>query len=376
MADIRVLIVDDSAFARLAISRELKSAEGISVIDYARDGLEAIEKIRLLKPDVVTLDIEMPRMDGLTTLEKVMCECPTPVVMLSSLTGNGTEATIRALELGAVDFFLKHTLANPVGDEGDANGLRNKIIMASKTSLRALSWPGTRITERKPASNSMPLDIPGKAAATAQPATRVIVIGSSTGGPKALYQVVPSIPADIPAAILIVQHMPPGFTNSLANRLSQLSNIAVKEASSGDMLYNGTAFIAKGGYHMVVEKDGTLSLNQNPPVCSVRPSVDVTMESAVRVFGSSILGVVLTGMGSDGTQGARQIKMMGGRVIVEDESTCVVFGMPKSVLESGSADRVVPLPKITEAIVEETRSQIRGEKNDRSGIPIPEKQNI
>jgi two-component system chemotaxis response regulator CheB len=351
-SDVRVIVVDDSAFARLAITRELKTAGGVSVIESARDGLEAIEKIKRLKPDVVTLDVEMPNMDGLAALERIMVECPTPVVMLSSLTGEGTRATMRALELGAVDFFLKHTLANPVGGANDASDLRSKIITASKAKVLPREQGKTpSLPERK--------EKPGKSIKMLRPARKVVVIGSSTGGPKALYQVVPNIPAEIPAAILIVQHMPPGFTNSLASRLNELSRVFVKEADPGDQLFNGMAFVAKGGYHMVVEKGGVLALNQSPPVCGVRPSVDVTMMSAADTFASSVLGVVLTGMGSDGTQGSGKIKAHGGRIIAQDESTCIVWGMPKSVVESGYADRVLPLPQvadgITEALIEVTQ---------------------
>jgi two-component system chemotaxis response regulator CheB len=357
--DIKVLVVDDSAFARLAIARELRSASAISVIDSARDGLEAIEKIKALKPDVVTLDVEMPKMDGLATLGRIMAECPTPVVMISSLTGSGTEATIRALELGAVDFFLKNTLANPIGSEGGASDLINKIILASRVkSARQQTFSSlSPVTEKTKA----------KAVSTV-PADYVVVIGSSTGGPKALYQVVPRIPADIEAAVLLVQHMPPGFTNSLANRLNQLSNISVKEACAGDILYQGSAYMARGGYHMVVETGGVISLNQNPPVCNVRPSVDVAMESVARVYGKKVVGVILTGMGSDGTNGSRRIKARGGYVIAEDESTCVVWGMPKSVLESGSTDLVLTLPRIADGIADAVKRLSQGDKGERSRV--------
>jgi two-component system, chemotaxis family, protein-glutamate methylesterase/glutaminase len=359
--DIKVLIVDDSAFARLAISRELSSSTDIDVIDVARNGFEALEKIKRLKPDVVTLDVEMPDINGLQTLEKIMSECPTPVVMISSLTGSGTEATIRALEMGAVDFFLKHTLANPIGGGNEADTLRNKIIMASKVRLikREAGLPAS-VTGVKPP----------KAIVPHQPATRVVMIGSSTGGPKALYQVVPALPADLPAAVLIVQHMPGGFTASLANRLDQLSGLAVKEAVDGDILSNGVAYIARGGFHMVVEAGGVISLNQKPTVCGVRPSVDVTMQSLPGIFGSAILGVVLTGMGSDGTNGSRLIKQYGGQIIAEDESTCVVWGMPKSVAEAGLADLVLPLPRIANAISGIFKGQDQGVNNERSRVHL------
>jgi two-component system, chemotaxis family, protein-glutamate methylesterase/glutaminase len=341
---IRVIVVDDSAFARLAISRELQTAGGISVIDFARDGVEALEKITRLKPDVVTMDVEMPNMDGLATLERIMEEYPVPVVMLSSLTSSGSEVTVRALELGAVDFFLKHGLANPVGGNGDADTLRNKIITASKIKVAR--------QKQRVSSVLTKTEKPQKVAGLLKKATNLVIIGSSTGGPKALYQVVPYLPGDIAAAILIIQHMPPGFTYSLANRLDQLSNIIVKEVTSGDVLHDGVALVAKGGYHMTVEKGGVMALNQGPTVCGVRPSVNVTMQSAAPLFGKNMLGVVLTGMGCDGTLGCQFIKLNRGRVIVEDESTCVVWGMPKSVEESGYADKVIPLPGIANGIVE------------------------
>jgi two-component system chemotaxis response regulator CheB len=340
---IRVLIVDDSTFARLAISRQLELDPEIEVIGFAHNGVEGLEKVKVLKPDVVTLDVEMPRMDGIRTLEHIMSECPTPVIMLSSLTGEGTEATIRALELGAVDFFLKPSLAAPAGVNAGASDLRAKAKVAA--GAKVWRWMVPRV--RKPVypkARERPVSKPAVA-------SKVVVIGSSTGGPRALCQLIPGLPADIPAAVLVVQHMPPGFTRTLAERLDQLSDIGVKEAEAGDVLKNGQAFIAPGGYHMIVTKRGALTINQDPPVCGVRPSVDVTMESVVRAFAASSVGIVLTGMGSDGTRGTSLIKAAGGRVIVEDEDTCAVYGMPKSVAEAGNADRVVPLPRIAPTLV-------------------------
>jgi two-component system, chemotaxis family, protein-glutamate methylesterase/glutaminase len=351
--NIRVIVVDDSAFARLAISKELQSAPGIVVIDSARDGAEALEKVKQLKPDVVTMDVNMPNMDGITTLSRIMAECPTPVVMLSSLTGNGTETTIKALEAGAVDFFLKHSLSNPVGVSGDAIDLKTKIIMASKIKL---------FKSKQEKQENVSISVQQKLQKLQRKlitAERVVVIGSSTGGPKALYQLIPKIPADIPAAVLVVQHMPPGFTYTLAQRLDQLSNIIVKEVVAGDILYKGVAYIAKGGQHMVVDKTGRLALNQDPPVCSVRPSIDVTMKSAVKYFGCSVDGVVLTGMGCDGTNGSQAIKDNGGNIIAEHETTCVVYGMPKSVADAGLADKIIPLPGISDGIMEILRSKVK-----------------
>lgn len=340
---IRVLVVDDSTFARFAISRQLDLDPEIGVIDFACNGLEAVEKISVLKPDVVTLDVEMPRMDGLTALERIMSECPTPVIMLSSLTGEGAKATIKALELGAIDFFLKPSLAAPAGVREAAVELRTKVKVAARARVyRSVASVGSKPTLSKAREH-----LRGKPPL----ATKVVVIGSSTGGPRALCQLIPALPADIPAAILVVQHMPPGFTTTMAARLDQLSEMQVKEAEAGDVLMRGQVFVAPGDYHMTVTKSGTINVNQNPPVCGVRPSVDVTMESAAQAFAASSMGVVLTGMGSDGTRGTSLIKAVGGRVIAEDEYTCAVYGMPKSVAEAGNADRVVPLPRIARELV-------------------------
>jgi two-component system, chemotaxis family, protein-glutamate methylesterase/glutaminase len=362
--EIRVLIVDDSAFARMAIARELKITGGIEVIDFARNGMDALAKIKQLKPDVVTLDVEMPEMDGLETLKRIMAECPTPVVMLSSLTGSGTEATLKALEIGAVDFFLKNTLANPIGNEGAADTLKNKIIMASKIkAVRQLPEVEPQPDPGRPVKKDLEF----------RPAELIVVIGSSTGGPKTLYQVVPNLPADIPAAVLIVQHMPPGFTYSLANRLNQLSNIRVKEAAPGDAIYQGMAYVARGGNHMVIDNNGKLELTQTATVCGVRPSVNVTMESVVEHYGSAVLGVVLTGMGTDGTVGAQRIKSAGGKILVQDESTCVVYGMPKSIVDSGYADAILPISRMTDSIVETLKTYPQGVGDERSRIHFVKK---
>ncbi|MFC1925872.1 chemotaxis response regulator protein-glutamate methylesterase [Chloroflexota bacterium] len=340
---VRVLIVDDSTFARYAILHQLQTDAEIEVIDFARDGSEALEKINLLKPDVVTMDIEMPHMDGLTALERTMSSCPIPIVMLSSQTGEGTEATIRALELGAVDFFLKPSPANPAGVNLRDGELSKKVKMAARAKVSKSYNP---VISRQVHTNNRKHKV-----SNSPPAKEVVIIGSSTGGPKALCEVIPDLPADMTAAVLVVQHMPPGFTKSLANRLNSISQITVKEAESGDIIRQGQALLAPGGYHMVAEKGMSIGLNQNQHVCGVRPSVDVTMESASRVFRASSLGVVLTGMGSDGTTGTSFIKAAGGQVIAEDESTCTVWGMPKSVIEAGNADRVLPLHLIASEIV-------------------------
>ena len=343
---VRVLVVDDSAYARFMVARNLSLDPEIEIIGMARNGNDAVAKIKNLQPDVVTLDVEMPGMDGITALEKIMTECPTPVIMLSALTAEGAEVTIKSLEMGAVDFFLKQSLVSPVG-EGNNSELISKVKNAARVDVAginarlknvlAILQRGSRKEKEKPPLRNGHID-------------RVVIIGSSTGGPRALYEVVPNLPDDLPAAFLIVQHMPPKFTRSIAERLNELSRVTVKEAEVGDMVRRGQALIAPGGYHMAVMPGGQVSLNQDKPRCGLRPAVDVTMESAVKIYGSRCIGVVMTGMGSDGTHGCALIKAAGGKVLAEDESTCVVYGMPRSVIEAGLADRVAPVQKMVSEI--------------------------
>lgn len=347
---IRVLVVDDSAFARATISSSLTTDPDIQVIGHAQDGIEAVEKTKELKPHVVTMDVIMPHMDGLAALEYIMLKCPTPVIMLSALTTEGADITVKALQLGAIDYFLKPSVSSPAGFDG-AKELINKI----RTAANARVSRHTKYSQ-EPAQFINAI----KRSELRQTAlNKVVVIGSSTGGPRALSAIVPVLPEDIPASVLIVQHMPPQFTKSLAERLDSISRILVKEAQDGDSINPGVAFLAPGGYHMIVHKNGKVRLNQGPTECGVRPSVNVTMESVASVYGASTLGVVLTGMGSDGTRGSSLIKAAKGRVIVEDESTCTVYGMPGSVVEAGGADKVVPLPEIASEIV-----KICNDKND------------
>lgn len=358
---IKVLIVDDSAFARSLISKRLEADPQFTVVGIARDGLEAVEQVKALRPDVVTLDVTMPRLDGLGALERIMADSPTPVVMLSAVTGEQTHATIKALELGAVDFFLKPSLASPAGENGSGTGadsqdLLSKIKVAasiSKDKLRPGLKAGARNNGSKdPAKSGVRTKTPEMA--------KVLVIGSSTGGPRALADLIPALPSDLPTGILIVQHMPEGFTRTFAQRLDQTSNLEVKEAEAGDILRAGRALLAPGGYHMKVTDSGKIELDLGPQECGVRPCVNVTIESVVQVYGSSTLGVVLTGMGADGMRGSALIKAAGGQVAVEDESTCAVYGMPKAVVDAGHADKVVPLPMMAQEIVRMSReSKIR-----------------
>lgn len=343
---ITVLIVDDSAFARSVIGKKLDAHPDIKVVGFAKDGVEAVEQVQALKPDVVTMDVSMPRLDGLGALERIMKDFPTPVVMLSALTGEQTQTTIAALELGAVDFYLKPAMSSPTGAPGADLELVEKIKLAAAVPAarlrRMAAWNRTHRLGAPP---------PARSVERATRMRRVVVIGTSTGGPRALAELIPALPRDLQASFLVVQHMPPMFTRSLAERLNNESSLDVKEAEEGDQISPGRVLLAPGGYHMTVAKTGLVALNQEPPECAVRPAVNVTMASAARFFGRSVLGVVLTGMGSDGTRGAAVIKAAGGQVIVEAESTCAVYGMPKSVVDAGHADKAVPLNRVAEEII-------------------------
>ncbi len=345
--NVKVLIVDDSAFARIMIAKHLAADPSIEVVGTARDGIDALDKIKALKPDVVTLDVEMPKMDGVTALEKIMADCPTPVVMLSNLTAAGADVTIRSLEIGAVDFFLKPSLINPAGTDDMDGELVQKIKQASRVDVARVTSRLQRIVADLHRSKTKPRQARqgrnGKV-------DRLLIIGSSTGGPRALYEIVPNLPSDLPAAILIVQHMPPKFTRSIAERLDEISLIRVKEAEPGDCVSTGQALVAPGGFHMVMKANGQIVLNQDKPRCGLRPAVDVTMGAAAKIYGSRCVGVILTGMGNDGTQGAAMIKAGGGMILAEHESTCVVYGMPRSVAEAGLADKVVPLNRMVDEI--------------------------
>lgn len=350
---IRVLVVDDSGFVRSIVSQELGTDPEIEIVGSAKDGIDAIEKVRRLKPDVVTMDIIMPEMDGLTALEHIMKESPTPVVMLSALTTSGAEVTIKALELGAVDFFLKPSVLSPLGNASSKAELIEKIKLAARSIIPKASIP-------HPHSPVHPTRNVRKAHSRGKP-DHIVVIGASTGGPRALMQVIPKLPADIDATILVVQHMPSLFTRSLAERLDSLSSLNVREAQDGDEIQRCQVLVAPGDYHMVVN-NSHIQLHRGPPVLGVRPCIDVTMESVARTFGNRSLGVVLTGMGADGTRGAAIIKAAGGKIIVEDESTCTVNGMPMSVIRAGYADYIVPIHDVALKIADICRGRVPAQK--------------
>ena len=320
--------MDDSIFMRKIVSDVLNSDPEIEVCDIARNGIEAIEKIKELKPDAVTMDIEMPRMDGLTALEHIMRECPVPIIMLSTLTQRGADATLKALDLGAVDYVPKPSGAISLDVRKVGHELIEKVKAAVHARLR-------KHTQRK----RVPLRY------TPRAKTRLIVIGTSTGGPSALAEIIPRFPADTPP-MLIVQHMPAGFTATFAERLNTESEITVREAKEGDKIRQGLALIAPGDYHITAGSDGRVHLNKKPKVHGVRPAVDPMMISAADVYKSNVIGVIMTGMGSDGSDGVVAIKKNGGFVIAQDEDSCVVYGMPQEAYKTGCVNRVVSLSQI------------------------------
>ncbi len=352
---IRVLVVDDSAFMRKSISLMLESDPGIKVIATARDGKEAVDKIRELKPDLVTMDVEMPVMDGLSALRIIMKEMPLPVIMISSLTSEGAQTTIDALNLGAVDFIPKELSYVSVSIAKIKEDLIAKVknIAGSRSVWARMNRVRSMTCGAKPAlpthtSHSARLVRP-----TSNP--RAVVVGISTGGPFALLQVIPKLPANYPLGILIVQHMPPHFTRSMAERLNGLSQVEVREAADGDKVQPGVVLIAPGGFHMMLAKNGTgvvVRISAEPSKSLYRPSADIMIASAVEAFNGPLLGLIMTGMGKDGLEGLKAVKKKNGYVVAQSEETCVVYGMPKAAVEAGVADAVLPLEKIPSALVE------------------------
>jgi len=345
---LRVMVVDDSAFMRFSIIQQLNEDPEIQVVGSASNGKEALRLIPQLQPDVITLDVEMPHLDGLSTLREIMKNFPRPVVMVSSLTREGASETIQALMFGAVDFVAKPE--NSLDIRITMAEIIAKIKLAAKARIKKQAAPVQAgiVAQQKSALKETPLRPYSRR-------TPVILIGSSTGGPGALSEIVPALPADLPSPVVIVQHMPAGFTRSLSERLNSISALRVKEAEPGDALMVGQVLLAPGGFHMTLDEDQRVTLNQKPAVHGVRPAVDVTLNSLNKHFGQNLIGVILTGMGSDGTLGMSILHSAGGYVIAEDESTCVVWGMPRSVVEAGAADIILPRPQIARAIEDAVR---------------------
>lgn len=336
-----VLVVDDSAFMRKVVADLVDGLPGFRVVGTARDGLHALEQVHALDPDIVTLDVEMPELDGLQALGYIMSETPRPVVMLSAADGVDGALTLRALELGAVEFIRK-----PAGAiSPDLSPVRERLHGALQAAAQA-NLRGPRMLARLPIGAGRPTP------AAAQ-TRRLVVIASSTGGPRALADIVPALPRGLPAAVVVVQHMPAGFTKSLAERLNQMSDVTVHEAADGAVLRPGLVFVAPGGRHLQLEPgvDGVVCrLDDTPTVWGVRPAADVLFRSAARLYGASVLGVVLTGMGRDGAEGLARIREAGGMGIVQDQATSTIWGMPHAALDTAGADAVLPLSAIGPAI--------------------------
>ena len=354
---VTVLIVDDSAFMRKALQMMLESDPNIKVIGQARDGEEGVEKVRRLKPDLVTMDIEMPRMDGLTALKEIMAHNPTPVMMISSLTSEGAKATLDALELGAVDFIPKemsYVSLNIVKIKEELLA-KIKVIVKRKSLLMAKYRLKNKIGMVRTAT---PTATPG--VITPTPVIRkrshqinLVAIGSSTGGPPALQSVITKLPRNFPVGIVVAQHMPPKFTASLAERLNGLSQLQVKEAVDGDRVEAGVVLIAPGGKHILVRKHGAIAhavITDEPKAALYHPCVDVMMNSVAEHYNSSGMGVILTGMGNNGMIGSRLLKSKGGIVIAQNEETCIVYGMPRAVIEAQLADHIAPIESVAAEI--------------------------
>lgn len=385
---IRVLIADDSAFMRKVLSDMFNRQSDFQVAGTAINGKDTIDKVKKLKPDLLTLDVTMPVMDGLEALSIIMDECPLPVVMVSSLTQRGTDATIRALALGAVDFISKaggpiskidsieQEILTKCREAAQAHASKVKTSPLDSKPLvytpREPDPPATRRIEfkrrtggfipgQKPVitrTPAAPVTPPPRPTAVISTGKKLVAIGTSTGGPQALQAVITRLPKNLPCGVVIVQHMPAGFTKSLAERLDSISEIAVKEAENDEIIQPGQVYIAPGNFHLrvapIAGSGRKIVLSQEPPVGNHRPAVNVMFDSVAQ-FGGDLVSVIMTGMGSDGCEGMKKIKANGGYSIAQDESSCVVYGMPKAVVEAGLADEVRPLTRIAEAIVDAVR---------------------
>ena len=347
---VNVLVVDDSGFMRNALSSMLSSDPDIKVIGTAQDGIEAVQKVSQLNPDVVTMDVEMPRMDGLEALRIIMERHPVPVIMVSALTTEDAKATLEALELGAVDFIPKNL------DELSANIVRIKQVLVEKVKLvgkKGLARKDVRIDQTVTptfVSGSVPLKH------SADRRVAIVVIGTSTGGPKALQEVIPKLPKEFPVPIVIAQHMPPNFTQPFADRLNQLSSVSVKEAAEGEPVCPGVVYIAPGRGHMqLLRKRGssqniTIAISESGEFI-YRPSVDHLCLSVAELYAGRSLGIILTGMGNDGLKGLTAMKRGGSKIYAQNEDSCVVFGMPKAVIDAGIADKILGIDQIAGEIV-------------------------
>ncbi len=352
---IRVVVADDSPFICRLLTTYLQSSSDVQVVGAALNGARAVKLVEELRPNVVTLDLEMPEMNGLEALEYIMHDCPTPVVLISGVSHRAASITLQALDMGAVDFILKYTPGTDTNPEALRQEIVAKVQAASQIkvirSLRTYDRETVLPSPVRPPEPSLvddertrPRGVPPFLAGG------VIVIGASTGGPVALRELLIDLPADFPAAIIVVQHMPATFTRVLAAQLNRRTPLKVKEAKAGDRLQPGQVLVAPGDYHLLLRPDSRVDLTQGPEIGGHRPSIDVTMQSVAQVYGARTKGVVLTGMGDDGAQGLVAIRARGGKTIVQDAASCVVNGMPQRALEKGSIDHVAPPARIAQIL--------------------------
>ena len=369
---VKVLVVDDSGFFRRRVSEILSADSNIQVVGTATNGKEAIDQALALKPDVITMDYEMPMMDGITAVRHIMQRCPTPVLMFSSLTHEGARVTLDALDAGAVDFLPKNFEDISRNPEKVKQMLCEKVHTISRSNRRfsAYSAPAPQpVAAAAPAPSSYgasapvrsaPAPVPARVAPAAAPSSpapkrkayKLVAIGTSTGGPVALQRVLTQLPGNFPAPIVLIQHMPAAFTKAFAERLDKLCRISVKEAEDGDILRPGLALLAPGGQQMMVDGRGTVKILPGDERLNYKPCVDITFGSAAKSYGDKVLAVVLTGMGADGREGARLLKQGGSSVWAQDEASCVIYGMPMAIVKADLADAVYGLDDIGRHLVE------------------------
>ena len=372
MSKITVVVVDDSALVRSMLTEIINRQPDMTCIGAAADPFVAREMIRNLNPDVITLDVEMPRMDGIDFLSKLMRLRPMPVVMVSTLTERGADVTLRALELGAVDFVAKPKIGVADGLRQLADDITDKVRIAAKARINRLHVPATAPAGAAGAPSASVRSSGALATpATAKPATtspglgrlsteKIIFIGASSGGTEATKEVLASLPADSPG-VVITQHMPPGFTRNYAARLDSLCKISVKEATDGERILPGHAYIAPGGLHLSVERSGAnyiARVQDGDPVNRHKPSVEVLFKSAARVVGPNAIGIMLTGMGADGAKAMREMKDAGAYCVAQNEATCVVFGMPREAIAAGAVQEVLPLTQIAQHVLDHLRATV------------------
>ena len=367
---VKVLVVDDSGFFRRRVSEILSSDPTLQVVGTASNGREAIDQALALKPDVITMDYEMPLMDGITAVRHIMQRCPTPVLMFSSLTHEGARVTLDALDAGAVDFLPKNFEDISRNPEKVKLLLCEKVHTVSRSNRRMPSYsapvpapapvvrpgfaqPATPAPVRtSPIASRAPLPAAAASPAPKRRAYKLVAIGTSTGGPVALQRVLTQLPSTFPAPIVLVQHMPAAFTKAFAERLDKLCRINVKEAEDGDLLRPGLALLAPGGKQMMIDGRGAVRILPGDERLNYKPSVDITFGSAAKSFGDKVLAVVLTGMGADGREGARMLKQSGSNVWAQDEASCVIYGMPMAIAKANLADAVYSLDDMGRHLVE------------------------